>query len=153
MSPDKEGRKLRICCWVAKSSLPLCDPVDCGTSGSPALQYLLEFAEFHAHWVDDTISFSAIPISSCAQSFPASGSFPMSQLITSGGRSIRALASVLPMNIQDWFPLGLTGLFSMQSKGLLRVFSSTAVWRHQFFSAQPFLLSNFHICTWLLEKP
>ena len=85
---------------------------------------------------------------------PASGSFPMSWLFTSGGQSIRASASasILMMNIQGWFPLGLTGLNSFLSKGLLRVFSNTAVKKHQFFDAQPFLCSSSHICTWLLGK-
>ena len=88
------------------------------------------------------------------QSFPASGSFPMSQFFASGGQSIRALASasVLPMSIQDWFPLGLTGLISLLSKGLSKVFSST-IQKHQFFSAQLSLWSNSHIHTCLLEKP
>ena len=101
-----------------------------------------------------TISSSVIPFSSCLQSFPAVGSFPMSQFFASGGQSIgaSALASVFPMNIQCWFPLGLTSLISLQAKGLSRVFSSTTVWKHQFFSAQPSLWSNSHICTWLLEK-
>ena len=78
-------------------------------------------------------------LSFCPQSFPMSGSFPMSWFFASGGQSIgaSASASVLPMNIQSWFPLGLTGLISLQSKGLSRVFSSTTVWKHQFFSAQP----------------
>ena len=95
------------------------------------------------------------PLLSCLQSFPASGSFSVSQLFVSGGRSIgaSALASVLPMNIQDWFPLGWTGLISLKSKGLSRVFSSTTVQKHQFFGAQPSLWSNSHIHTWLLEKP
>ena len=81
--------------------------------------------------------------------------FSISQLFTSGGKRIWALvlASVLPMNIQDWFPLGLTGLISLQSKGILRVLSNTTVQRHQFFSIQPSLWSNSHIHTWLLEKP
>ena len=89
-----------------------------------------------------------------SQSSPASGSFPMSQLFTSGGQSIgaSASASVLPMNIQGWFLLGLMGLISLQSKGLSRVFSSTTVSKHQFFGAQPSLRSNSHIHTWLLEK-
>ena len=92
---------------------------------------------------------------SCPQSFRASCSFLVSRLFASGGQSIGAsvLVSVLLMSIHDWFPLGLTGLISLLSKGLLRVFSSTTVLRHQFFSAQPFLLSSSHICTWLLEKP
>ena len=83
----------------------------------------------------------------------SAASFPVSQLFTSGGQSIGASASVLPMNIQGWFPLGLTGLISLLSKGLLRVFSSTTFWRHQFFNTQPFLWSNSHIHTWLLERP
>ena len=85
------------------------------------------------------ISSSFVPFSSCPQSLPASGSFPMSQFFTSGGQSIRASASVLPMNIQRWFPLGWTGLMSLQSKGLSRVFSSTTIWKHQLFNAQPSL--------------
>ena len=94
-----------------------------------------------------------LPYSSCSLSFPESGSFPVSQLFTSGGQSIGASASVLPMNIQDWFPLGLTGLISLQSKELSRVFSSTTIWNHQFFGTQPSLWSNSHIHTWLVEKP
>ena len=108
-----------------------------------------------SQWCHLTISSSVVPFSSCLQSFPASGSFPMSQFFTSDGQSIRvsASASVLPMNIQDWFPLGWTGWLSLQSKGLLRVFSNTTVRKHQFFSAQLSLWSNSHIHTWLLEKP
>jgi len=85
-------------------------------------------------------------------SFPASGSFTISQLFISGGQSIGTSASVLPKNAQSWFPLGLTGLNSLQSKGLSRVFSNTTVWKHQFFGAQPPLWSNSHIYTLLLEK-
>ena len=105
-------------------------------------------------WYHPTISSSIVPFSTCPQSFPASRSFPMSQLFTSGAQCIGAsdLASVLPMNIHGWFPLGLTGLISLLSKGLSRVFSNTTVWKHQFFGAQP-LQSSSHICTWLLEKP
>ena len=86
--------------------------------------------------------------------FPSPGYFPMSQLFASGDQSTGAssLAAVLPMNIQDWFPLGLTDLI-LQSKGLSRLFSSTTVWRHQFFSAQPSLGSNSDIHKWLLKKP
>ena len=102
-----------------------------------------------------TILSSVIPFSSCLQSFPALMSFLMSQFFPSGGQSIgaSASASVLPMNIQHWFSLGLTGLISLQSKGLSRVFSNTTVQKHQFFGAHPSLWSNFHIPTWLLEKP
>ena len=106
-------------------------------------------------WCYPTISFSVVPLSSCLQSFPASGSFPLSQFFTSGGQSIgvSASASVLPINIQDWFPLGLNGWISLQSTGLSRVFSNTTVQKHQFFGTQPSLWSNSHIHTWLLEKP
>ena len=95
------------------------------------------------------------PFSSCLQSFPASGSFPVSQLFASGSQStgVSASASVLPRNIQDWFPLGLNGLISLQSKGFSRVISNTTVQKHQFFGAQPSLWSNSHIHTWLLENP
>jgi len=108
-----------------------------------------------SRWCHQTISSSVIPLSSCLQSFPLSGSFQMSQLFTSGGQNIgvSASTSVLPMNIQGWFPLGLTGSISMQSKGLLRVFSNTTVQKHQFFGTQLSLYSNSYIHTWLLEKP
>ena len=98
---------------------------------------------------------SGIPFSSCPQSLPASGSFPMSQLFTWGSLSIgvSALASVLPMNTQDWSPLGWTGWISLQSKGLSRVFSNTTVQKRQFFGAQPSSQSNSHIHMWPLEKP
>ena len=91
-----------------------------------------------SRWCHPTISSSVIPFSFCLQSFPASGSFQMSQLFASGGQSIgvSASTSVLPMNIQDWFSLGWTGWVSLQSKGLLRVFSNTTVQKHQFFGAQ-----------------
>ena len=97
-----------------------------------------------SQWYHLTISSSVIPFSSCLQSFPASGSFPMSQFFASGGQSIGAWAStsVLPMNIQDWFPLGLTGLISLQSKGLSGFFSNTTVQKHQLFGAQ-LSLKNF----------
>ena len=93
-----------------------------------------------SQWCHPTISSSVIPFSSCLQSFPASGSFPMSQFFTPGGQSIgvSGSTSVLPMNIQDWSPLGWTGWISLQSKGLSRVFSNTTVQKHQFFSAQLF---------------
>ena len=93
------------------------------------------------------------PFSSCLWSFPASGSFLMSWLLALGDQSIGASASVLLINIQGWFLLGLTGLICLLSKGLLRVFSSNTVWKHQFFGIQPSLWYNSHIHTWLLEKP
>jgi len=105
-------------------------------------------------WRHPTISSSVVPFSSCPQSLPASESFPMSQLFAWGGQRIgvSALASFLPMNIQDWFPLGLTGWISLQSKGLPRVFSNTKVQKCLFFGIQLSLWSNSHIQTWLLEK-
>ena len=105
-----------------------------------------------SRWCYPTISSSVTPFSSCPQSSPASGSFVMNRLFASGGQSIGASASVLPMNILDWFPLGLTGWISLQSKGLSRIFSNTTAQKHQ-FSAQSSLWSNSHICTWLPEKP
>ena len=100
-----------------------------------------------SQWCHPAISFSLVLFSSCLQSFRASESFPVSQFFTSSGHSIgvSALASVLPMNIRDWFPWGWTGWISLQSKGLSRVFSNTAVQKHQFFSAQPSFWSNSHI--------
>ena len=108
-----------------------------------------------SRWCHPAISSSVIPFSSCPQSLPASGSFPMSQLFASGGQStgVSASASVLPMNSQDWFPLEWAGWISLQSKGLSRVFSNNTVQKHQFFGAQLSSQSNSHIHTWLLEKP
>ena len=131
---------------VTQSCPTLCDPIDCSTPGFPVHHQFLELAHTHVHWVGDTIQPShPLPTPSpSAFSFPASGSFPMSQFFTSGGQSIggSASASVLPMNIQDWLPLGWTGWISLQSKGLSRVSSNTTVQK-----------SNSHIHTWLLEKP
>ena len=107
-----------------------------------------------SQWCHPIISSSATPVSSFPLSFPASGSFQMSQLFTSGAQStgVSALATVLPMNIHSWFPLGMTGLISLQSKGLSKVFSSITVRKPQFFSTQPSLWSNSCIITWLLGK-
>ena len=106
-------------------------------------------------WCHPTISSSVLPFISCLQSFPASGSFPRSLFFASSGQSIGVSASTaaIPMNIQDWFPLGLTGWISLQSKGLSRVFSNTTDQKHQFLSTQLSLESNSHINTWLLGKP
>ena len=108
-----------------------------------------------SRWCHPTVSSSVVPFSFCLQSFPASGSFPASQFFASGGQSIgvSASASVLPMNTQDWSPLGWTGWISLQSKGLSRVFSNTTVQNQLFFSTQLSLQSNSHIHTWVLEKP
>ena len=108
-----------------------------------------------SQWCHPAFSSSVVPFSSCPRSLPASGSFPMSQLFTWGGQSVgvSASTSVLPMNTQDWSPLGWTSCISLQSKGLSRVFSNTVVQKHQFFVAQLSLESNSHIYTWPLEKP
>ena len=139
---------------VAQSCLTLCNPMDCSF---PVHHQLPELDHSHIHRVVDAIqpSHPLLSLFSCLQSFPISGSFPMSQFFTSGGKIIgaSASASVLPTNIQDWFPLGLTGLISLQSKGLSRVFSNTTVQKHQFFGAQPSLWFNSHIHAWLWEQP
>ena len=123
----------------------LCNHMDCSPPGFLVHHQLLELTQTHVHRVGDAIQPShpsaptihVVPFS-CRQSFLASGSFPMSQFFTSGGQSIgvSASASVLPMNIPDWFPLGWTGWTSLQSKGLSRVFSNTTVQKHRFFSTQ-----------------
>ena len=106
-------------------------------------------------WCHPSISSSVVSFPSCPQSLPASGSFPMSQLFTWGGQNtgVSASTSVLPVNTQDWSPLGWTGWISLQSKGLSRVFSNTTVQKHQFFSTQLSSQSNSHLYTWPLEKP
>ena len=142
---------------VTMSHSALCDPMDCSTPGYSVLHYLPMFAQTHIHWVSDAIQppHPLSPFSSCPQSFLASDSFPMSQLFTYVAKILEysASASVLSMNIHGWYPLGLIGLISLLSKGLTRVFSSTTVWKHEFFSIQPSLQSSSHIHTWLLEKP
>ena len=107
-----------------------------------------------SRWCHPAISSSVIPFSSCPPFLPASGSFPMSQLFARGGQrtGVSASASVLPMNTQDWSPLGWTGWISLQSKGLSRVFSNTTVQKRQFFGSQLSSQSNSHIHTWPLEK-
>ena len=126
---------------VAQSCLTLCDPMDCSMPGlpcpSPTPGVYPSLCPL-GQWCHPTVLSSVIPFSSCLQSFPASGSFQMSQFFASGGQSIgvSTSASVFPMNIQGWFPLGWTGWISLQSKGLSRVFSNTTVQKKQFFGAQ-----------------
>ena len=142
---------------VTQLCLTLCDPMDCSTSDFPVLHHLPELAQTYVYSVSDAIQPSrpVVPFSSCLQSFPTSRTFLMSQLFASGGQSIKAFTSalVLPMNIQDWFLLWLTGLISLQFNGLSRVCSNTTVQKHQSSGAQPSLQSNSHIHAWLLEKP
>ena len=143
-------------CSVTKSCSTLCDPVDCSMPGFPCLSLSPEVGSDScalSQWCYLIISSSATLFSFCLQSFPASESFPVSQLFTSGGLSIGASASVLPMNTQGWFHLGLVGLISLQSKEPSRVFFSTTIWKHPFLGTQPSLWFNSDISTWLLEKP
>ena len=122
---------------VTQSCPTVCDPMDCSMPGLLIHHQLPEFTQTHVHWVGDAIIVCR-PFSSCPQSFPASGSFQMSLLFASVGQSIgvSASTSVLPVNTQDWSPLGWTGWISLQSQGLSRVFSNTTVQKHQFFDTQ-----------------
>ena len=128
----------------------LCNPIDCSTPGFSGFHCLPVYSNSCplSWWCHPTISSSVTSFSSCLQSFPASGSFPMSWLFASGGQNIgaSASASALSVTIQGWFPLGLTRLISLLSKGLSRVFSSTTVWKHQFFGTQLYgpILTSIH---------
>ena len=157
LSPSGNSEFCCCCCSVAKL---------CPTLWDPSLQHSrLLFPTVSpivcsnscplSQWSHTIISSSVTPFSSCPQLFPGPMSFPMSLLFASGGQSIGVPAStlVLSRNIQGWFPLRLTGLTSLLSEGLSRVFSSTTVWKHRLFSTQPSLRSNSHIHMWLLEKP
>ena len=140
---------------VTQSCPTFCNPMDCSTPGLPIHHQLLELTQTHVHWVSDAIQPSH-PLSS-----PSPPTFNLSQhqglfkWVKPGGQSIgvSASTSVLPVNTQDWFPLGWTSWISLLFKGLSRVFSNTTVQKHQFFGAQLSLWSNSHIHTWLLEKP
>ena len=144
------------CCSVTKSCLTLCNPMDCSMPGFPVLHYRLESGQTHVHWVSDTIQPFHPMLPTSLPALNLSQHQGLCQWISSasGGQNIAVPASALvpPMNIWGWFPLGLTGLISLQSKRLWRVFSNTTIWKYQFFGSQPSLWSNTHICTWLLEK-
>ena len=130
-----------VCCSVTKLCPTLCNPMGYGTPCLPVPHPSPRVCPSSCplnQWCHRTISSSVAFFSFCLQCFPASGSFLMSQLFASGDRTVGASASVLAMNVQGWFPLGLTGLISM---GLSRVFCSTTIWKHQFFSAQSSLWS------------
>ena len=131
---------IQRCCAVVKSCLTLYDPVGCSVLGSSVFHCFTVCSHLcpSSPWCHPTVSSSVVPFSSHLPSFPASGSFPLSQFFTSGGQSTgaSASASVLPMNIQHWFPLGLTGLISLLSKRLSRVFANTTIQKCQFFGAQ-----------------
>ena len=159
LTSEKNGLLCNTYQFSSVQSCPtLCDPMNHSTPGLPVHQKLPDVhSDSHpsSQWCHPAISSFVIPFSSCPQSLPASGSFPMSQLFASGGQrtGVSASASVLPKNTQDWSPLGWTGWISLQSKGLARVFSNTTFQKHQFFSTQLSSQSNSHIHTWPLEKP
>ena len=141
---------------VAESCLTLCNSMDSSTPGLPVNHQLLEFTQTHVHWVGDAIQPSHPLLSPSPPTFNLSQNQGLFQWVVLGIRwpniGVSPSASVLPMNIQDWFPLGWTGWISMQSKGLSRVSSNTAVQKHQILGAQLSLWSNTHIHTWLQEK-
>ena len=141
---------------VAQSCLTLCDPMNRSTPGLPVHHQFPKSTHScpSSQWCHPAISSSVVSFSSCPQSLPASGSFPMSQLFSWGGQStwFSTSTSVLPMNTQVWSPLGWTGWIFLQTKGLSRVFSNTIVQKHQFFRTQLSSPSNSHIHIWLLEK-
>ena len=143
---------------VAQSCPTLGDRMNHSTPSLPVHHQLLEFTQTHVHWIGDAIQpFHplSVPFSSCPQSLPASGSFPMSQFFESGGQSIgvSALASVLPMNTQDWFPLGWTGWTSLQSKGPSRGFSNTTVQKHHYLITILHLATFFLMGSWFVLGP
>ena len=143
---------------VAQSCPTLCNPMNHSMPGPPVHHQLPEFTQTHVHQVSDAIQPSHPLSSPSPPALNPSQHQSLFQWVNSLHEvakvlGISASASVLPMNIQDWFPLGWTGWISLQSKGLSRVFSNTTVQKHQFFSAQPSSQSNSHIHTWLLEKP
>ena len=144
-----KGRKRFRFNSVAQLCPTLCDPMDCSTPGFP-VHHQLACSNSHpsSRWYQPTISSSVIPLSSYLQSFPASGSFPMSQFFASGGQStgVSASTSVLPMNIKDWFPLGGTGWISLQSKRLSKVFSNTTNSSVLSFLYSPILTSIHDHC-------
>ena len=145
--PKLMQNSARFCfcyCSVSKLCLTLCNPMDCSTPGFTVLHHLHELTQtlVQCLWCYPTISSSVTSFFSCPRSFPASGSFPISQLFVSSGQGIGTSASILPVNIQGWPPCS-------PWMGLLRVFSSTTIWKHQFFNTQPSLWFTSHICTWL----
>ena len=136
-----------------QSCLTLCDPMDCSTPGLPVHHQLRELAQTHVHQVGDATQPSHPLLSPSLPAFSLSQYQGLFKWVSCSHQVATASASVLTMNIQDWFPIGLTGLISLQSKQLWRVFSNTTVPKHQFFGAQLSLWSNSHTHTWLLEKP
>ena len=140
-------------CSVAKSCPTLCNPMDCNTPGFLVLHHLLVFAQTHAHWVSDAIHPSHPLSSPSAPALNLPQHLDLFLWVSSLHQVAKGLELQLPVNIQGWFPLGLTRLISLLSKGFSRVFSNSTVWKHQFFGVEPSLWSKSHIHTWLLEKP
>ena len=150
------GLLLPCCCSVAKSCPTICEPMDCTTPGFPVLHYLPQFAQTPVHWIGVAIQPSHPLLPTSPPALSVSQHYGLFQWVG----SLHQVAKVLELQFQhqsfqnqDWFPLGLTGLISLQFKGLWRVLSSTVVQKHQFFGAQPSLWSDACIHTWLLEKP
>ena len=145
------------CCSVTKSCPTLRNSVDCSTPVFPVTHHLPKFAQVHILWISDAIqpSHSLSPSSSAFNLSQHQGLFQWVSALHQCGQSpgASAAAPVIPVNIQGWFPWGLAGLISLLSKGFSRVFSSTIVWKHQFFGTWPSLGSNSHVYTWLVEKP
>ena len=146
------------CCYcsVTQSYLTFCDPVDCSMPGFSVLHNLPEFAQTDVYWVGDAIQLShpmLFPLL-LPSVLPSIRVFSNESALRSSGWSAgtSASASILPMNIQSWFPLELTGWISLQSKRFSNIFSNTAVWKYQLFNAQLSLWPNSHICAWVLDK-
>ena len=137
--------QLLSCVWLFVT------PEDCSTPGFPVLHYLLEFAQTHAHWISGAILCH--PLLLLPSIFPSIRVFSNESVLRIRWLKFWASASVLPINLQGWFLLGLTSLISLLSKELSKVFSSTTIWKHQFFGVLPSLWYKSHIHTWLLEKP
>ena len=138
--------------WRMGTCLAVCSPMACSIPGFPVLHYLPEFTQTHVHWISDAIQPSHSLSSPSPSAFNLSKHQGLFQWVGQN-TGVSALVSVLPMNIQGWFPFGLIDWISLLFKGLSQVLSNTTVERRQFFSAKLSLWSRFHICTWLLEKP
>ena len=155
VNPDRDLRLFVAVLVQSPSHVQLCGPVHCSMPGLPDPPYCSKFSQVDVlhRWCHPAVSSSVALFSFCPQSSRASGTFPVSQLLASGDQTIgaSASASVLPTSIQGWFPLRLTGLIFLLSKGLSRVFSNTTV-QNQFFGSLPLWCSSSHTCTWLLER-